>query len=375
MEFVEQLKEYLLGRDNALSKVTLKNYLSDVTKFLRWYEAHYKTPFNLSLHHEYLLNDYKTFLISSNVSHTSQKRYISSLRTFFDFLETTYNYTNPFNSSKPKESDHWYLQEFKNYLYVYGAASLTIKNYVIDIQNFKSWLTKECALSNTQVPTPFTYLNSGTIREYKAFLEHKQQLSKQSVNRKLSSLRKYIDFAEKQGYIAFATPSSTHQLQLINTSKGNQADSYLRYSKNLSARYFYALIILVFTIGIGLSVYKALFTTASSQNPSYAEILSPRVLSFEGRFMDMDENLITRPTDVRFSIYDSPTASGSSLLWQEVQYALTPNENGVFTVLLGTHTRIPESIFKEDRQLYLGITIANTKELTPRHYISITTKK
>src|SRR5258707_2844568 len=84
---------------------------------------------------------------------------------------------------------------------------------------------------------------------------------------------------------------------------------------------------------------------------------------------DSSNNPITSFTNLRFAIYNSISATGSALQWQEVD-GITPDSNGVFSVLLGNSTSIPQSLFANNQNLFLGISVGQTPELTPRQQLA-----
>ncbi|MDP3941403.1 MAG: peptidase G2 autoproteolytic cleavage domain-containing protein, partial [bacterium] len=97
-------------------------------------------------------------------------------------------------------------------------------------------------------------------------------------------------------------------------------------------------------------------------------LASGRQLQFKGQLLDQNGNPIAGQTPIRFGIYDDSIASGSSLLWQDVQ-DVNPDRGGSFMVNLGERTPIPNDIFSSGQNIYLGITIDKGDELKPRQPI------
>src|SRR5689334_22825943 len=69
------------------------------------------------------------------------------------------------------------------------------------------------------------------------------------------------------------------------------------------------------------------------------------------------------------AIYDTSASSGSSLLWQEI-VTVAPDNDGIFSTLLGNNTAIPQSVFANNKDLWLGVTVGQTPELSPRQQIA-----
>ena len=201
-------KNYLLTGNKA-GKATIKNYLADIRKFVAWYEGQFNKDFEPSLITKEIANLYltgSTFGQSSSTyipSASSLKRYGSSLRKYYEYLiEEKTIQTNPFELNKSEyshNSDPWHIKEFQNYLFLSKISSITLKNYIIDIKQFTQWAQE--AVIGSEMPAEGSVLqkmDSSIIDEYKTRLLHEAKLSPVSINRKLSSLRKYFGWAQEQ---------------------------------------------------------------------------------------------------------------------------------------------------------------------------------
>ena len=89
----------------------------------------------------------------------------------------------------------------------------------------------------------------------------------------------------------------------------------------------------------------------------YADV--PRVINYQGRFTDSEDNPLSGNYLVTFRFYD--IASGGDTLWEE-GHILTM-QNGVFNALLGSIKPL-ELDFNKD--LWLGVEVASDGEMTPR---------
>ena len=212
MDQLNKFKIYLLQGTHRHSKITVKNYLADVRKFIFWYEKTFSRIFSAWQITPQIVNQYKTSLTSSSQQSTiasarSLKRYLSSLRKFYAFLlEQKEVELNPFDlplSNAQIPADEWHIKEFENFLILSSASKPTIKNYLVDIKQFKDWVEKiNASQKGTQSPTTtLEKLNSVLVDEYKNRLFYDAKLSAVSINRKLSSLRKYFSWAISKGFI------------------------------------------------------------------------------------------------------------------------------------------------------------------------------
>ncbi len=98
---------------------------------------------------------------------------------------------------------------------------------------------------------------------------------------------------------------------------------------------------------------------------AYADI--PRLINFQGRLTDSSGKFVVDGNySVTFSIYSVP--SGGSALWSETQSVSV--SKGLFNVILGSNTPIPNSIFDSYVDTYLGVQVGADAEMTPRQRIS-----
>ncbi|MGM0558872.1 MAG: hypothetical protein ACQEVA_20965 [Myxococcota bacterium] len=102
----------------------------------------------------------------------------------------------------------------------------------------------------------------------------------------------------------------------------------------------------------------ALVTLAAA--PAAAQV--PDTLPVQGFLTDADDAPIDGTTTVTFRLYDNE--SGGSELWSETR-DLEVRE-GRFSVYLGTQTPVDASLFTGGGDRYLGVTVGNGEELTPR---------
>ncbi|MGA2968036.1 MAG: site-specific integrase, partial [Candidatus Levyibacteriota bacterium] len=199
MDLLNLFKNYLFSQDDKPTKVTVKNYLSDVNHFVRWYESTFAKGFAPKEISSLTLSDYRNSC-SEVFSPSSLDRHFSSLRKFFRFLLVEGMISlDPFSLKKlnlEAAKDPWHIKDFKDFLYVYNASRLTIKNYVIDIKQFLGWAAQVTASANVMAE-----IDSKLVGEYKQRLLE-QGFSPATINRKLSSLRKYLAWAENKGLVS-----------------------------------------------------------------------------------------------------------------------------------------------------------------------------
>src|SRR3989344_7639906 len=229
MGFLGKFKDFLLSMPAQASKTIIKNYTADVSQFIKWFETKYQEDFDPNSINSTALEVFRKDF-ESKLSESSVQRHLSSLRKFFHFLKIEglashdpFEQIREQSAENQRESDPWHLKDFKNNLYVYNASKLTIKNYLIDVKQFLSWLEGVIASSKQASDTeydlsannPFEYISGNLLEEYKKRLLEEGKFSPTSINRKLSSLRKYLTWASSEGLLPSETSNSKYQIANI----------------------------------------------------------------------------------------------------------------------------------------------------------------
>jgi len=221
MELIKEFVEYLASQESNASKATVKNYRADVGQFIKWFQNEFEKTFDPRDITPQIINIYKN---SRSLSPRSLERHLSSLNRFFKFVaKKGIIHKNPLgeiNVSLKKKAyqNKWHFSEFKNYLYVNRSSPLTIKNYFVDIRQFFTFLEKTIATNNSNSypeKEVFSKITPMILSEYKYYLITPRHLGgmgllPSTVNRKLSSLRKYFSWAQKQNLL------NTDQLTISN---------------------------------------------------------------------------------------------------------------------------------------------------------------
>lgn len=92
-------------------------------------------------------------------------------------------------------------ESYRAYLKTQGLSSATNKNYVADINHFLDWLYQKTHVHHRVAGINILGLFTiETLEEYKANLTD-QNTPLSTVNRRLSALRKFGQFAKTQGWI------------------------------------------------------------------------------------------------------------------------------------------------------------------------------
>jgi hypothetical protein len=96
---------------------------------------------------------------------------------------------------------------------------------------------------------------------------------------------------------------------------------------------------------------------------SIAAAAVPHQMHYQGHLTDSGGAPLDTVVSMTFTIYDDSSVSGT-VWWTETQPSVIVN-NGLFNVLLGSQTGIPDTVF-DDTTRWLGIQIGLDPEITPR---------
>jgi len=92
----------------------------------------------------------------------------------------------------------------------------------------------------------------------------------------------------------------------------------------------------------------------------------PQLINYQGQLADTSGTPFDTTVSMTFAVYNS--ASSGTVLWTESEVAVAVNAS-LYNVLLGTVNPIPDSIVSSD-ELWLGVTIGDDSEQSPRQMIS-----
>ena len=105
---------------------------------------------------------------------------------------------------------------FKNYLRIQKISNVTVKNYLVDINNFLSWLKQKTGIKYQVADKAiFGLFTQETIEEYKKD-QTKQKTPSSTLNRRLSALRKFGQFGQNQGWL---TDNPANQINNVNSNQ------------------------------------------------------------------------------------------------------------------------------------------------------------
>lgn len=339
MNLLEQFVDFLKNQKNKPSFLTVKNYKADVRQFIIWFEKEFNSVFDPSKVTSQIISRYKKF---SNLSPNSMERHVSSLHKFFNFLKIIGKIDfSLFAIQEIKEKiipDPWMLRNFKSFLYDCKKSKLTIKNYINDVKSFSIWFTEASLLKYTLNVTEKNLLwklNSSILEEYKQRLIS-SNFSPRTINRKLSSLRNYINWAKSQGLTSSDHTEFSPAIPNIQKEFYAPLDMsvnylpvhkkvwhyiryvrpkwYKKYNSYSIVHYFHFAILVILSSAVGFGLYNGIFADIQRQNSVLAEkIISPLA----------DSNLTINPINQTEDVVASESGTFTKLNFNLVQPAQT----------------------------------------------------
>jgi len=97
-----------------------------------------------------------------------------------------------------------------------------------------------------------------------------------------------------------------------------------------------------------------------------AQTASTGTIAYQGRLADAGGNALTDTVNMSFRLYSA--ASGGASLWEEQWTGTTSLQvsDGLFNVMLGSVSPIPQDVITGNSNLFLGITVGTDGEMSPR---------
>lgn len=174
---------------------------------------------------------------------------------------------------------------FREYLTQDNVSTLTLKNYLSDLRHFLGWISFHLhSKENMQTQSFASYadmaalINAQVVVEYKSYLET-NALPPKTINRRLSTLRKFCSLCVKQGWLQ-ENPAK----QVSNIVIGNEALEQSNIAVNLAVDEAPQQAVL--SIG---EIKEDVAATIKSPSPSTQEMLSRYQTHLEGTTGDKKE--------------------------------------------------------------------------------------
>ena len=374
-----QFKSYLsAGKD--VSPHSIKNYLSDFRYFAGWVQSR-----RISTHANYqnridtepllgtdLIQGYRDYLLAERLSFRTINRRLSTLRKFCRFA---------LSQGLVKEN-------FGNKL----ANVLPENGEILDLFNIKASFSDLKSITDS------------TIRTYIQQLEQKNS-PKEEIAEKIHNLIKYIAWAYKNDkieyshyqqlkdeiakndhYITSQSGDKEYQEAVADEKPDTKQESPDKPNRLLNnhpgttemdlnstgvQKYVALAFILILTTILGGSIYQKFFreaplTLALQSSP----LVASRTLLFQGKLTDSLGNPIIEETNIRFGLYNA--SGGGTTLYNSGSCSIRSDFNGTHRAIIGSDCgkSIAASIFTENPEVWLGITVGSDSEMSPRQQIA-----
>lgn len=276
------------------------------------------------------------------------------------------------------------INNFLRYLTEKGVSINSLKYYKSDIVNFLKWkgqreisnsLVKEY-LNSIKFVTPNSTINRrlSTLRSYSQFVNNNFMEGIENVGFKFNVSQTETKTSFQQSIynkLSLLFKKSQKLQNLTYKVFFSRPNWYKKYHSYPIANYIHIAILILFSSLSGYAVYDQVFysTDRSLAYPTALERPN-RYLSFQGRLTDDLGNPETTATNMVFKLYDVST--GGTALWDSGTCSITPDQDGIFSTLLGSScgSEIASSVFSENAEVWLGVTVGADAEATPRIQIA-----
>ncbi|MFH1827092.1 MAG: hypothetical protein ABH812_01500, partial [bacterium] len=247
-----------------------------------------------------------------------------------------------------------------------GFSVKEIRHRLNSVDNFINWASKKGILN---------------ANEYKQLQEGIAEIQKKigsifyriAPNTWLNRLKKYFDLKIK---------SKKEEVIHSKTNEPVRKPWFTKPLAEFDIRHYIGIsIVLLIIATLGAGAYNQFFKNAQTPFAFPTNLTTGgRVLSFQGRLTDSLGNPISTGTNLTFKLYN--VSSGGSALYNTSACSITPDQDGIFDVLIGGSsysptppqevcgTEIPENLFSDWPNVYLGITMGADTEATPRQQIA-----
>ncbi len=316
--FEKDVKEFSFFLESQkASPLTIKNYLSDISQFLKWIEKTGKKEIN-----QIISKDIKRYLIIelSHAPQNTKDRKVASFKKFFS----------------------WALSEKK-----------------ININPVEKYL-KETA-----------YI--------KPIEQSLSEISEKNIQRSVLGI--YPSYQPWRERITAYLADKPKLQRIVYNLLYNRPKWYITYHSLAFTRYLHLAILIVFAAALGFGAYQQFFAKTQTPIAYPTQPTPPkRYLSFQGRLTNQYNTPITTATQVVFKLYDASTGGNTLWNSTGVPCTITPDQDGIFSILLGTESgegytctgisAISASVFSENPEVWLGVKVGSDAEATPRIQIA-----
>lgn len=374
---------------------TTKNYLLDISHFLTWLEKT-SSPSSRKILNDIdvsTLEEYKARLLAPEtaggrgLSPVSVNRKLSAIKSYFvwlhkkGFVGTQLKYQGYTNTA----IDRLAYQNNPNSTSTFGStntqesANMPRKAYskfppLRLAQKIKQGIS--LGYGKVMVDPLAKLLNHAEYLDWKrqgrhifvSTRKHLQENSQPDIIKK--QLFGAFNHIPKQFYAPLETKSTPLTSRIAHILIQKRPKWYLKYHSYSVVHYLHFSVLMIVIAIIGFSFYQTFVLDPHTSSLLQAKGKGAfRVLSFQGRLSDADNNPIIKPATVTMTIYNDATQTDAAKLWQETT-TVTPTLDGAFSVLLGNTASggqpLPQSIFTDNPSLWLGIMVNGDEELFPR---------
>jgi len=369
--YLRRFRNYLYL--NNKSNLTIKNYIFDIKRFLTWAKQVAGDDI-FSKIDETFLNQYKKILVEKGLSARTIKRNFSSLQKYLSWINTEV----PTESSKfdPSTSLRARVQssKFEKDITIESASKFTQGQPIATEKTSTTYsLFPPLRLIQKIIRGASFILEITTIAPIVKTTEALNYSIHKIKGKPMFKKMPHIELGIQNLLAPRISNISPDHLpwhkKILHHIRHKRPKWYQIYHSYPIADYFHLSLLIVSMSILGFAIYQNISAHREKSVLSSFTAYSPHILSFRGQLTDDSNNPITAAnTPLRIAIYNDAIATHAALLWEET-INVNPDPNGMFSAFIGSNNPIPPSIFSEGKPLWLGVTISDSPELTPRQQL------
>jgi hypothetical protein len=369
-----------LSEQNS-SALTIKNYISDLSHFTQWAEQKVKEHLEHPTPSDFIntissddLDTYQLVLRQSGFSKASINRKLSSLRKYLNFLGKTvepsqYMISNPAPSFLLQDlvdnNSKLNTRQYSGFL-PFRLAQKVFESYTGFEEKTANIFSNKKDFDNS--PDGWTAWNGSRKSRTRQTLEStsaKEGMARHSDLKNGIHTRNNQSITNKMSFISSGFNAYSREIppepdsafgKLVHTFRHKRPAWYHTYHSYSVTHYFHlALLILCGTIATA-AAYQSYYSPRNNQLYAAENV---RLIPFTGKIESAQGGNLPQQQSITFALYNDSQNSNNTLLWKETQPSVKINPDGTFTTLIGSSSEIPEKLFQENDNIFLGIQIGS----------------
>lgn len=371
-------KKYI--ENSNISRISKKTVYRLFIKYLSYIKINHpinESNFLNKFFSKYSLNQFnKSIKMSNKGKNLIFNNLFQNFKSYLNSTNLIYKTVNKYNNTGDPG-----ISKFLDYLTKHKISSSTINNYRSDLIQYLSFLRQreDEKVSILDIP-----LQDQLLKDFTDYLNSQYSYHNASLKRKLSSIRSFYRWSEQSSNIkkrlyddlkshAEIKPKIERKIH-FDIDEIDHKSYGIKQAKLFHLplqSYITFLAFSVLSVALGIGIYNQFFVKTAKPLAYPLEPQRPRrIFNFQGRLTDSSGNPIVEMIRIRFRFWNAPL--GGNTLYDSGTCNITPDQNGIFSTIIGSACgeEILSTVFTENTVTYLGITVNDDEEMTPRQQIA-----